>query len=97
MLTAWSALKAGGPAVANLWTRGRKIVYRLDDLEMRISAMEDRLKSQPPDACSFCGEPAMRMYYAGPPIMGQNPIARIEDWRCASCGNEERRARLFDR
>ena len=90
-----SAFKAARPTITGLWTRGRKIVNRLNDLENRVAELETRLKDQPPDACPFCGKRAMRMYYSSPPLMERNPIARFEDWVCQSCGNQERRARLY--
>jgi hypothetical protein len=96
-LTAWSTCKATWQAISNVWSRGRKSIGRMNDLETRISTLEDRLKKQPPDACLFCGELAMRMWYSGPPILDRMPISRIEDWRCSSCGKEERRARIYDR
>ena len=95
-IAAWSAVKSVRPVVVGLWSRGRKVVYRLDDLESRIAALENQLKSQPADVCLYCGERAARLYYAGPPLLDRSPIARIEDWKCAVCGQEERRARIYD-
>jgi hypothetical protein len=75
------------------------LAKRIAALESRITALEARFERQPPSACPFCGELAMRripadsdgaLFGSG----GSHPYME-EVWACEKCSKEEtRRKRL---
>ncbi|SRR5216683_139808 len=68
---------------------------RIATLEARVAALEEALAKQPPDACKFCGERAMRMTFAGGPIGDARSASRLDRWTCEKCGKQESRMVYF--
>ncbi len=68
---------------------------RIGTLEARVAALEEALTKQPPDACPFCGERAMRKTFAGPAIGDAKSASRLDRWKCEKCGKEEPRMVYF--
>jgi hypothetical protein len=68
---------------------------RIATLEARVAALEEALAKQPPEACPFCGERAMRKTFAGPAIGGATSASRLDRWKCEKCGEEEPRMVYF--
>src|ERR1700692_658321 len=79
-----------GKAVAN-WIRAKadtifKYGKKLATLEERVTALENALKTMPPEACPFCGERAMRLKYQSGLLGNQGSQWTEEDWSCEKCG-----------
>jgi hypothetical protein len=63
-----------------------KLGKRIATLEERVTALEEALKTAPPDACPFCGERAMRLREQSG-VMGNPGKQWTEEiWNCAKCG-----------
>jgi ribosomal protein L37AE/L43A len=61
---------------------------RIATLEERVSALENALKTLPPEACPFCGERAMRLQEQSG-LMGDPGKQWTEEiWRCEKCGKK---------
>ena len=77
----WALLKKAWKWITTALTRFYK-------LEKRVSALEERLTNQPPEACKYCGALAVRM------IMNQPQVSRgivQQIWQCAECRQNEYR------
>jgi uncharacterized protein with PIN domain len=61
---------------------------RVAVLESRISALEVLLDKQPPDACPYCGERAMRLTYQSSLLGNQGHQWTEETWTCEKCGKK---------
>jgi hypothetical protein len=59
---------------------------RIATLEERVSALENALKTMPPEACPFCGERAMRLKEQSGLLGNQGKQWTEEDWLCEKCG-----------
>lgn len=77
----WNTTKAGFSYVFALWKR-------VSTLESRVTALEQELKTAPPDACPYCGERAMRLKeQLG--VMGDPGKQWTEEiWLCGKCGKK---------
>jgi hypothetical protein len=65
-----------------LWKLGKRIAT----LEERVTALEDALKTAPPDACPYCGKRALRLTSQGTFAMGDHPKRWTEGtWTCGEC------------
>jgi uncharacterized protein with PIN domain len=68
-----------------IWRYGKRIA----DLESRVTAIEESLKTQPPDACPYCGEHAMRLKEQKESIWGSSGNQWYEEtWTCEKCGKD---------
>jgi hypothetical protein len=71
-----------------------RLAKRIATLEERVTALENALKTMPPDACPFCGERAMQMIEAGTYAKGPGPKKWWTDvWKCQAGGKEQERNR----
>jgi len=62
-----------------------QIGKRIATLEERVTALEELLKKQPAEACSYCGERAVRLT-AQSGLLGNPGKQWTEDtWTCAAC------------
>ncbi len=64
---------------------------RIAMLETRVTALEAALGKQPPEACPFCGERAMRMTDPGHLLGDQGRQWYVEVWTCEKCTKEQPR------
>ena len=73
------------------WEWVKQYARRYAELEARVTALEKRLERQPPEACPYCGELAMRM--SEPPHSMGDPGKKWirEYWKCGACTKEQRR------
>jgi hypothetical protein len=72
-------------AFAQIFAIGKRVAT----LEARVTALEQALGKQPPDACPFCGERAMRMIDAGF-LLGEQGKQWWEDvWTCEKCAKRQ--------
>jgi ribosomal protein L37AE/L43A len=71
------------------WTkRTFGITKRFATLEERVTALENDLKMQPPEACPFCGERGMRLLQQSPLLGNQGSQWTDEIWNCEKCGKK---------
>ncbi len=69
------------------WKRVIETPDRVDELEKRAAALEEKLGDEwPPDVCRACGKRALRLYNSMPGLDG-GPIK--ENWVCKECGMDE--------
>jgi uncharacterized protein with PIN domain len=66
---------------------------RIATLEARVTALEEALQKQRPDACPFCGEHAMRMSSKSVLLGNQGTQWWEEYWICEKCGKNETKHR----
>jgi len=72
-------------AATYLWRLGKRIAT----LEERVSALEEALKSAPPEACPYCGERAQRLSHQSLTAMGTHPKRWTEEtWTCGKCNKD---------
>jgi hypothetical protein len=79
-----------------LWQQLETIPHRTDELETRITALENKLERAPGDACPKCGARAMRLSEEGRRLGGKDAY-RFDLWSCTTGGcdhTEERRVLL---
>jgi uncharacterized protein with PIN domain len=74
--------------VRKYWGRVFVSPKRVATLEERISALEESLKTAPPDACPYCGERAMRLTYQSSLLGNQGHQWTEETWTCEKCGKK---------
>jgi hypothetical protein len=79
--TAWGWIK-------NAVTYVVRLAKRVATLEERVTALESALETQPPDACPFCGERAMRLTEQSM-VKGDPGKQWMEEyWTCEKCTKE---------
>lgn len=75
--------------VFDRWDEGKRMRAtpgRVDELERRVSGLEERFGGKwPPDVCKYCGERAARMSFSHP--NGKGKIQ--QDWTCSACNEVE--------
>jgi uncharacterized protein with PIN domain len=65
-----------------------QIGKRIATLEERVTALEEALKKQPAEACSYCGERTVRLTSQSG-LLGDPGKQWTEDtWTCSSCGEK---------
>lgn len=64
---------------------------RIATLEERVTALEEALKTQPANACPFCGERAMRKTEDGRLLGSPGQQWKTDVWTCKTCGQTERK------
>jgi len=62
------------------------LAKRVATLEERVTALENALKTMPPEACPFCGERTMRLKEQSSLLGNQGSQWTEEDWACEKCG-----------
>ena len=71
-----------------LWHRVTETPDKVDDLDRRVAALEEKLgDTWPPDVCKFCGEREVRLVDTR--LKEKGFVLQI--WQCYSCDGEERR------
>ena len=72
-----------------LWRELGKVPTRLDALEARMAAMEERLKTRPGETCPKCGEHAVRLQKQGRVFGSPGKQQREDTWMCGNCEHSE--------
>ena len=73
-----------------LWKRITATPEKVDELEERISALEEKLQDEwPPDVCKFCGKRSARLEHR---TRANDKGIYREDWVCQECGQIEARS-----
>jgi uncharacterized protein with PIN domain len=75
----WLSIKHG---LTYVFVLGKRIAT----LEARVTALEEALQKQPPDACPYCGERAMRLTEQSGLLGNQGSQWTEETWTCGKCG-----------
>jgi len=88
LLRTWNACKS-------LWRWIKLKSDKVDQLEMRVAALESALAKHPGDACPYCGERGMRMIWSSGIQYGAKEKYREEQWKCEACGKMEERLAKF--
>jgi hypothetical protein len=78
-----------------IWQELEKVPGRMTELEKRMAALEDRLKTRPGETCPKCGEHAMRLSDTGRIIGPMGQQQRTDHWTCGACGRREARVVSF--
>jgi hypothetical protein len=69
-----------------IWKRLQEVPSQVDDLEARVTALEEKLAGKwPPDVCRLCGERAARL--ARSHVNDKGII--YEGWDCLACGQRD--------
>jgi hypothetical protein len=73
----------------DVWKEMRANAERVPDLEQRITALEEKLRRAPGEACPSCGAFELRVAKSAPdPTFGRLGGAR-RTMKCSECGFEE--------
>ncbi|MFZ2065267.1 MAG: hypothetical protein WAV27_04735 [Xanthobacteraceae bacterium] len=78
------------------WIKGRATYLvssakRYAELEQRVTALENALKTQPADVCPYCGERAMRLKEQSGLMGDPGKQWKREFWHCDKCGKDYRK------
>ncbi len=86
-------VEAGAGRSALSWIKNQadrlfKYGKQLATLEERVTALENALKTMPPEACPYCGERSMRLKWQSPLYGDPGKQWTEETWACNKCGKE---------
>jgi hypothetical protein len=72
------------------WRRIRQAPTRIDALEARIQALEQKLgEDWPADVCKHCGKRAARFSHSV--VADSKKGIVLQEWACSECGHYETR------
>lgn len=71
------------------WKRISETPDRVDALERRLAALEEKAPKQAGKPCPACGEPAVRRTSSKPHARFGGMGAMEEIWTCSACGDSE--------
>jgi hypothetical protein len=76
-----------------LWRELEKIPDRMEGLEKRVAALEQKLERAPGEVCPKCGAHSMRLTAQGRRLGGGVLSWRFDQWSCTAdgCGHTEER------
>jgi hypothetical protein len=80
-----------------IWQELKNVPDRIAALEVRLSALEQRLEKRPGEACPMCGENAVRLIKVGRVTGSPTVTIRWDLYGCKAegCGFKEERPHRF--
>jgi hypothetical protein len=83
-----------GAEIPKVWGWIKRVFLlskRIATLETRVTTLEQMLTCQPPDACPYCGERAMRLTEQSNLLGDAGKQWTWEIWTCEKCEQKDKR------